>query len=347
MNILGKFQPKIVWITSEERTYHMDRYIVPSAKDYSVIIKFIGNFVFASLPDYKPTLTVDGQQFTPSTNTTQELDFLIPVSVLFPPTSTDISKYSFKAIELSMPWDRSEWFGLRKVRETANYRISIGALPASPGKISFMYNTQRVVTECQHFNQGGFHLASTREAGNKDQPDIPFTVAAHTGWHVVRGTSKIETFIGQGDYTYPNYVSDDGDRVTYKATTIHHGMFGSSGSMDFSIGFDEYREVAVQDPHIQVIDSLRWGDSLSITQSIVKITFDAFDGSHSEFIGPDLSNRYIKIETSGSSTLIKTADPASLSYSSNNVAAHMHLNALRSSFSALSKPSSSSSHEEG
>ena len=331
----ANLQPQVTDITP--------RYIVPSPKDYNARITFIGNFMFASLPDLQPKLKVNEHQFAPSANTTQELEFLIPVSVLFPTTAiTNTSNYSFAAAELTIPWDRSEWFGLRKVEEISSYKVLIGALPASPGRITFAFNTQRVVTEHQHFNQGGFHLASTREAGNDDEKNHPFTVTAHTGWHVVRGSSKIESFIGQGDYTYPHYISDDGDRVTYEASTIHHGWSGSSGSMDFSIGFDEYREVTVQDPHTQVIDNLKWGDSITITHGISKITFDAFDGSHAEFAGPDLSNRYIKIETPGPDiTVIKTADPQTLSFSSNSAAALMHLRTLHLSLARRAASSSS------
>lgn len=318
----ANLQPQVTDVTP--------RYIVPVPEDkkYNVSIKFFGNFMFAAHEAHQPELLVNGQNFVPSANTTQELDFSVPSTVLFPPGSTDPSKVSLVSAQLNIPWQRSEFWGMRHITEVDQYRIQMGALPSSPGQITFQYTTPRVVREQQKFIQGGFHLASTREAGNDDQKDVPFKVTPHTGWHVVRGSSRIEQFCGQGDYSYPHLISDDADAVVYQATTIHHGA-GSSGSMDFSIAFDEYREVTVQDPHSENI-VLNWGDSVAITQAVGRIIFQAFDGSHAEFAGADLSNRYIKIRDQGGTLIVSTADPSTLTlnFDSTNVAARSNLATL-------------------
>ncbi len=302
------------------------RYIVPARQSYNVSIKFFGNFPFSSLAQFKPLLSIGGQKFAASENTTQELDFSVSSTVLFPPTSVDPLKCSLVSAELSLPWERSEWWGLKKVSEVAQYKIQIGALPSSPGRITFQYTTPRVVTERQRFVQGVFHLSSTREAGNNDQKDVPFTVTPHAGWHVIRGTSRVERYLPHGECTRPYFVSDAGDRVTYKASTIHISA-GSAGIMDFCIGFDESREYTVQDPHTQNV-ALHWGDSVVLAQNVGKLVFDAFDGSHAEFAGADLSNRFIKIKDEGGNLIVSAADPAVLSIPSNGVAARASLNTM-------------------
>jgi hypothetical protein len=60
--------------------------------------------------------------------------------------------------------------------------------------------------------------------------------------------------------------------------------------------------------------NLNWGDSKSFNYpaGTWKLVFDAFDGTHSEFSGADLSNPFLKIRNQSGSMIVSTADPRTL-----------------------------------
>jgi hypothetical protein len=290
-------------------------FIVPSRESYPALIHFQGNFEYAAREGFAPILKSGDKQYAVSQGSTQELAFIIPISDLFVlKPDTGSNKFDFTTAELIVPWETSSFLGLSNQRHENRYQIFIGALPPSPGKLVLVRTTRRSQIETKGFTSGGYHLASTREAGNDDHKNVPYAVSPENGWHVVRNTSKFNVASAQGDWGY-SFGSDDGDKVVYYVTTIHHS-FGSSGSVDFSISFTQMREIQIPEVTNEPID-LKWGDSKSLQfpeGTTWKLIFDAFDGSHAEFTGADSNNPFIKIRNQQGSWIISTADPKTLNW---------------------------------
>jgi len=281
------------------------RFVVPSQQTYPVTLKFQGNFEFAAKKNYTPSLQLNGHTYSPSSNTTQELQFLVPVSELFaaPP---DPGKYSYVIGTLVVPWRR-----LLVKREEDRYRVILGALPARIGRIRLTHTTSHVEHPTKHFESSQFYQSSGSDGANDDHKDVPYDVIPDTGWHVVRNTSSFNDKGSEGDWSQ-SFVSDGGDHVTYRITTIHHGI-GTAGRVHFTISFTETQDVTVSDPHDEDV-TLNWGDSkaFSYPAGTWRVVFDAFDGTHAEFTGADLSNPFLKIRDQAGSVVISTADPRTL-----------------------------------
>lgn len=277
-------------------------------------LNFNGNFPTSSENGYRPILKVNGKIFT-GANTTQKLTFLIPQGAAFPVTAVDPGKLQFSTVSLIVPWEASRFFGLRHVRREDHFNVLIGSLPASPGKITVIHTTTTMIPSVKNFCSLSYHLASTRESGNKDKKNVLFTETPEPNWHVVRNTSIARINSAQGDYAGPSFVSDDADRVTYVATTIHHGLFGSSGSIDFVICFNEMQD----QPHVNTETSdvpLKWGDSKSFAYAAGswKVTFIDFTGNSNDFTGSDDHNKFITVQDKSNNLIIKADDPDSVKW---------------------------------
>jgi hypothetical protein len=281
------------------------RFVVPSQQTYPVTLRFQGNFEFAAKKNYTPSFQVNGHTYVPSSNTTQELQFIVPVSELFaaPP---DTGKYSYVMGTLIVPWRR-----LLVKREEDHYRLILGALPARIGKIRLIHTTSHVDHPTKHFESSQFYQSSGSDGANDDHKDVPYDVIPDTGWHVVRNTSSFNDKGSEGDWGR-TFVSDGGDHVTYRVTTIHHSI-GTAGRVHFTISFNETQDVTVSDQNSEDV-TLNWGDSRSFSYpaGTWKVVFDAFDGTHAEFSGADLSNPFLKLRDQAGSLVISTADPKTL-----------------------------------
>lgn len=289
-------------------------FVVPAKKSYPARVEFNGNFEFAAKSGFTPTLMCQNKSFSPSENTTQKLVFLVNVDDLFTnAAASSPDKYNYTTAKLQVPWQTTSWFFFHTDHHD-QYNLIVGALPKSPGSLKLTHTVAGTKTETKGVTSPNFHIASTKEAGNNDQKDVPCTFAADPGWHVVRSPNHDYIGIGsqQGELNGPNFQSDSGDQVTYTMTTIHKTI-GPSGSIDFSIHFTESRDVPVQTSSDETID-LVWGDSHSFQYpaGTWKLVFDAFDGSHAEFTGADLGNKFIKLRDQQGSMNVSTTDPQAL-----------------------------------
>jgi len=293
------------------------RFVVPS-ESVDIRIKFEGNFLDSARDGFKPSLLIEGKVYdAEAQNDTQHIEFQIPAGTLFHVKSADnAGRLQYAHITLTVPWSKSTAYGLWHSKEEDHFDLILGSLPISPGKIVLMHTTKADVTLApKDFQSGPFHLASTKEAGNQDHRDTPYSVTPDEGWHVVRGTSVFKVFSAQGDWSH-SFVSDDADRVRYDVTTIHHGLSGgSSGSVDFRILF---KEVTTQTQTSSTTEelNLEWGDSKAITYDAGtwKIIFTSFDGKHSEFTGPSSTNPFLDLRNDGGSTIVTTKDTATLQW---------------------------------
>lgn len=227
------------------------KFVVPTVIAYPVSVAFKGNFEFAGTPGYQPVLQVGNQQFKPDTVTTQNLQFVVPVTALFPIPLIPTTGFSYVRIQLTVPWKTSGFLGIGHHDHRDSYSVLIGALPPTPGRLTLAYTTSHTETQTRTFTTTNYRQTSASDGGNDDHKDVPYAVSAETGWHVVRGTSQLNVGGIEGgqnaDWSY-SFVSDDGDRVVYNVTTLHHTM-GTSGVINFTISFQETRDITVPDAH--------------------------------------------------------------------------------------------------
>jgi hypothetical protein len=289
----------------------LPNFVVPSRNLYPALIKFEGNFEFASQADFAPTLEVlrDGavvQSYSPSVSETLRLHFLAPIVDLFPPGSVDPKRFNYVIARLTVPWEEGLIF---KDRHVSTYQIVIGALPSSPGQIKLQYNVYQDVQQTAKVKDGPHYQSSAADGANDDHKNVPWLATPNPGRHVVRGTSSFESLNPTEGEWSESFISDDADRVVYEVTTIHHGAFGTAGRVTFNINFTETWTEKKPRDHQESID-LKWGDSKVLPVSAGwRVFFDAFDGTHAEFDQTDSGNPFIKVNAQTNNVKIETADP--------------------------------------
>jgi hypothetical protein len=291
------------------------RFVVPSRTAYPAIIRLDGNFEASARPGFAPVLKVGAESFPATALSTQALAFSVPVNKLFPGDAGG-SLFAFTSINVEVPWEscsvRVIWCWAHK-RETDTYKLYVGALPHSPGKLTMGWRTSHSQRNVKQYISPAFYLSSASDGGNNDHIDVPFSVHAEPGWHIQMGSSSFSEANppSEGERSH-TFVSDDGDVAIYRVTTIHKA-WGTSGKTLFSIVFTEYQDVDVPDDHSEMIN-LAWGDSKVFNYPLTtwKLSFDAFDGAHSEFVNADDTNRFVKVRNTGGGFVLSTADPAAL-----------------------------------
>jgi hypothetical protein len=299
-----KKEPKLMQV--------LPRFVVPSRQNLPTMLEFHGNFELAADNKFKPTLTVNLRPYDADVNDTRLLKFNVSLSDLVassPPG--DPNRFSYGHAILSVPWERSTWLGIRKKRVVDQYKTVVGLLPESPGRIKLNYSTSHPDQRQQPFTSTEYYQSSASDGANDDHKDVSYAVSPTSGWHVQRNSTRFTVVEAHGDWSH-SFVSDDGDKVVYKVTTIHH-KFSEAGRVRFKIEFTEYRDISAKDPK-ELDVRLKWGDSESfdLEPGDWKVTFDAFDGSHQEFISADVSNPFLKVRATSTGIVLQAADPKTL-----------------------------------
>lgn len=285
------------------------RYI--HAKGQDVAIKCLGNFVHAATNGCEPILTFEGKDFKPKASSTQSLEFRVPSDVIFPPsTLSTATKIIYKDGTLKLPYPG----GFLSSKGVATFYVTIGTLPTSPGKILLEWKEKGTPKKTtQVFKSNLLEVCSRSCCGNNDSEKVS-ALSPHEGWKVEIGSSRIQMVEEGGRRENPTFEREDSQNVTYRAKTIHNTVDTGgkeSGWMKFHILFDEYKIEDTEDDKSEYI-ALKWNDTKAFNHPLGKwkVTYDSFDGRHTEFIGSDItSSPYIKVENQGSGFVIKAIDP--------------------------------------
>lgn len=299
--------------------------IVPTNKDTPLKIDFIGNFEFASNPAFSPKLILNGKSYNMSSNTTENLTFIVPSTDLFPiiikhinmgflhnvpiPFVTPIKSVSYVTGSLEIPWQSTSFLGLINKREVDNYKIILATLPSVPGSISLVVTSQSTTRiPKRRTTDPPFYQSSAVDGQNNDHPNVPYQVVAESGWHIVPGTSHFNTGNPNTGVWSQSLVTDAGDRIVYNVTTIHKQL-GTSGQIQFSFSFDEYQDITVNNTTTTELN-LGWGDSQVINYPLGswKIIYKSYDGTSEEFAGVSSSNPHIKLVDQGGTMAIVIPD---------------------------------------
>jgi hypothetical protein len=286
---------------------HRPSFIVPTnpSKIEEVILE--GNFVDASKPEYSPKLVIGNKTFNCSENYDERLRFSIPQQELTSRISSGLSSTPVTAI---IPYAKGgmdiSWLpkffvdflnGFFRTKGEANFKLLIGSLPASPGKITVWHKEISTHGETQHIVTQQWQ----QHSGDDDIPEHPASESIHYSsipfelpWKVDPNTIQFKADWSQGRMQKPNQKNDDwdwrysllesGPVVTFGVATVKR-FAGTSGKVNFHFEFDIYQDV--QDERwVEEQISLKWGESrIFCYPNGSKVTFDSFDGNHQEFPG--------------------------------------------------------------
>jgi hypothetical protein len=265
-----------------------------------VLLKLRGVFAYAQKQGYEPHLQIGSDTLNPVQSTTQDLAFQIPPGDFSSATSAAIG---LTQASVTMPYED----GLLHKFRTATYKVLIGTLPQSPGKL--------VLTTVQHIPVADRQASSTRTfsqySSNDDIDAVYCTDPAPNGWtidpqsvaFVVTGPDNGHAQGSENDEWYKRVQRLDGQQVCFLIHTVHH-RFGTSGKVDFHISYDLVRTRDTTQDIVEPL-SLAWGDQVSrkVQANEWKLVYDGFAGHHEE-IATSFHDNYLDVSISGDHVIV-------------------------------------------
>lgn len=294
-------QPKLMQV--------MPRYTVISTITKEIFFQFNGNFEFAGTKGFEPTLVFGDQKFQLAKSETKSLGFEVINSVF----EGSMERRSYVVGSLQIPWDDAPWYWPWSNKRVDTYKVWLGALPLSPGKITVEYKKAHEERRSQPHVSKSLHAEGHYP---NDWTDRHFTEMTTLGWQVVPSSSKfvVEKEPGR-DTPHGNWdkkISEGIDRID--CTVACGGWDGKHmGIVDFHLEYTEFQNVTVFSKR-QVEITLKWGDSRILESDVEgeqfsKLTFVSFDDRIIDFAGPDTSKPYIKLRDQGGKMVVSAEVP--------------------------------------
>ncbi len=264
------------------------KYVVLPSSGRELTLQFWGNFKDAAHQQYEPSLEVGGRVYHPISTTTQNLAFRCFID------KTSTSQFSCLSGLLKIPFEAGKFFTEKSVAE---YKILLQVLPSSPGKIKVYYTSK----QSEKIMQNKTVTINARADNDFPARSVTKTAVIHpdSGWSI--DPSSVQgPFVhkgAHGSHGQPQIVSKDSNQIVAQV-----GLSAVDGKHMGRIAYD-VRFFQVQ--QVQKIEKrqeelvILWQNSKVLdhenNEEVHKIEFDAFDGTHSEYAGPDLNNPYLKI----------------------------------------------------
>ena len=262
----------------------------------SSLITFQGVFPWSADPKHPPVLNF-GERVCPLIDSnTQALTFEVPHRVF---GEAKANQYSFVSGKLQVPWNDKGWI-FDGWTEFA-YQVGLGCLPLLAGTLTAEYLSNHEL----HLSQ---HVVSPEVTynGNTWYPqkwhEVLESFYPHSGWKIDMTTKPrlIVTHV-HGDHRQ-EILSVTPDRIVVK-TSLYCKSGSEIGIVKIKVEFDEVQDQKVQNKRTETF-SINWKDSKLLEpkegETINKVAFDAYTGTHEEFGGPDQSRPVIKISADGS-----------------------------------------------
>lgn len=276
------------------------RYVVVKDTTENTMINFEGLFKYAGDPRYQPTFKLNDKVLTPCNNATQKLSFMMTVG------NATLDKCAYAIGTLNVPYPG--WTG----KYSFDFKVWLGALPISPGKITVYYTAHRITQATKHIVSGTV-VANASQYCPARWVIVKNSFYPETGWYVIPNSVR-GPIVDQGchgSHDTPKIVSIDANQiVTSVGLSAADGPH--MGQVPYHVEFDEVQNVPVTNTRQDDI-SLQWNDSkvldTAADEQVSKIVFDAFDGTHSEFAGPNLDNPYLKVSFEGGKFVLRAEVP--------------------------------------
>lgn len=238
-----------------------------------------------------------GNEYQPIFRSFCQLQFVIPQDDLFAnPSSLCLKTGELKILSSSSIIDL--------------FKITIRAIPSSPGKvdIDYFYTQPRTVTDRYPYSSGTLTVSSKKEFGNDDQ-HLESTVYPDPERYFDINTVSIEMIQSEGkpasgndenDYHGPHIIEKTAAYIKLFTTTRHH-VKGTSGHRVFRVNAKQLHTYDVKDTipitaHLSPLDwqtTKTWTFPRDITGTQT-VKFTPFQGSTQTFT-QSMDTRYVKI----------------------------------------------------
>jgi hypothetical protein len=257
----------------------------PTRKD-DITLTVDGNFYYVAEKEMTPYIDLGPNHIEPAHATTQHMLFMVPRTVLAPsgkPTS-------YVKLQLVVPYQDGL---IVKSRHESRFPILLVGIPESAGKLSLEIRTPVQSSRVDHIRTPTDNQQSDRDdhtdthcGQNESDPIDPNSV-------------KLVVEHSEGSTWTQHPVRVNNPSVCYWFRTEHHGI-GTSDKVWFHFEYNVTRTINTTSVSTQTMD-VDWGSShvFPVSAGNFTIRFDAFDGSHQEYIAENHDNRFIDISTEG------------------------------------------------
>jgi hypothetical protein len=162
--------------------------------------------------------------------------------------------------ELQIPWIPD---GILARNAFAVFRTAVAVLPPSPGPIVLHWTTTKKVKELapERYRSPNMHVDSCRQSGNDPHIGHLFRERPRDEWKIEKGSSQVEV-LELGTVERPTLETETENEVIYKGSTKYE-RFDSSGSLDVTITFQEYRMVDKETDYHEEF-RLEWNQSRTL-----------------------------------------------------------------------------------
>lgn len=281
-------------------------HFIQQGNSATIQVTINGNFVYAAQAHLTPTLAVNGTTIHPDENTTPQLGFAVPASLL-PSPGSDLASIS---LHLTAPYEHGLVF-----HSTAldSFSLLITVLPAKPVTSLTLYTkqqgkiTQNIVEPPGAPASGGWYLESYSTCQTQTFTD---KFGADPGWTIIP-SSVSDQIISERD---PGNVQvtaiGDTASAQINAMTEPGGFcvpgIGSNGSGDVNF-YLTYTEEQSTSSTVSTPVSIGWGDTISEPVSpgwTLKAVL--FNGHELDFNNSDSSNPFLHVVNDGPNITIST-----------------------------------------
>ncbi|HEV2376586.1 MAG TPA: hypothetical protein VGS19_30975 [Streptosporangiaceae bacterium] len=284
-------------------------HFVQQGTQASIEVIVNGNFVYAAQQHLTPTLSVGGRTIRPNENTTPQLGFSVPMSLL-PSAGAALQSISLR---LSAPYEQGLVFHSTQLD---SFALLVTVLPANPFTSLVLYTNQQggevqktiVQPPGSSASSGGWYLESYSTC-----QDASFTDAfgADPNWTIIPSTvTAVVTSNknpGNAQVTAVGSIAQAQINAMTEPNCTCFIVCGSHGSGDVTF-YLTYTEEQAGPSTVQATPiSLGWGDTVSESVSsgwTLKATL--FDGHLIDFNNSDSSNPYIHVTNYGANITIST-----------------------------------------
>ncbi len=278
---------------------------------------FTGNFESAGQPNLAPSLECGHRTYPLSANTVRELTFLVPAAELLADhlqaQGPVASLGANIPLLLRVPWiEKRNIF--QRVRHEDTYRVLVGILPSSPGRLLL----RRSWTD----DEPEYGEASTGEIVQSSEAErchISRDYDLHPdpgGWELIPQESQAKVGQARVDPFHIEKTISKSDLVRYNVQTFFipqpSNPFKWGTSVHVYFVCREKRRITHSDERVLEVG---WGDRKKLEippGGTFALVFDAFDHRHYEFGGVAVDNPFVSILHEDSDYVLKVADPDTL-----------------------------------
>lgn len=225
-------------------------------------------------------------------------------------------------VELEVPYEEGPFWPFKRQRE-GTFRLLIGSLPPTPGKLTLHHTVTRSFEERRH-------VVTQTWLQDSNNNDIPDDVShgglklhhgpAHPGWQIDRDSIRLvvervrgRQFTG-GNWEVRYELRQSEPVVAFGVGTVHRSNTWlsrlDSGLLQFHFEYDLTRIQTVKEWVAPEEVRLRWGDSQAFPYAAGdwKLVYQSIDGSSHEIVGAH-SSPFLNVRGENGNLIVRATEP--------------------------------------